>query len=794
MYIIIMAAIAVIVTLIGIFALIRNKSFGVRPATVAFLSALSIVFYIFSIMAGNEHSARQFAGAYLFSLTLIAMQLIRYVSGFTAAHINEKVHSFFTFLSIAVLLGDAILLNLNGATGIVFTLTPEYDAQGVIIGWIRTMHWGYIIHEVMVCTLIAGILHTLLKKLFNCAREHIYIYLPVLITFLLMVLLHVLSYALQWKINYSFILLPVLVFEMYYFTFVGIPMETENKVQKLIAESVSYAEVCYDYDGRCIYMNSFARRIFRTADEGNAYAQRYYVKLVKIIEAARDRLRERAGEADKRNPFLQQETPIKDGNMELEFVEGSRAILRDTIIVDGRSKIFEVEFGDIFDADNKKQGSYLKLLDITDDVHALAEEEFRATHDPLTRVCNRTCFFDQAADRLLKDSTNRYYMICTNIRDFKLVNDLFGTESGDAIISAEARMLTEFAGKNAIIGRIMSEKFAVLMLKDNYNARKFEEMIKGLTHITRNVKYDMHVYAGIYEIANPFENVQTMYDKAVLAMNSIYGDYDRIISVYDTEIMERMMYEKNLLGEFDVALDEGAFEIFLQPQLDRDEKVLGAEALVRWVHPTLGLLLPGEFLSVLEETGDICRMDEFVWDRAAALLSQWKKAGSDRFVSVNICVKDFYHTDLYTKFTGLAEKYDIDPSKLRLEITEGVLMHDAELRTGILDRLKAAGFCVEMDDFGKGYSSLNMLKDIDVNVLKVDMQLIKNTSETERGRVILKAIIEMAKALNMVVTAEGVSDIEQFEELKKMGVDVYQGFAFAKPMPINEFESTYGKK
>ena len=202
--------------------------------------------------------------------------------------------------------------------------------------------------------------------------------------------------------------------------------------------------------------------------------------------------------------------------------------------------------------------------------------------------------------------------------------------------------------------------------------------------------------------------------------------------------------------------------------------------------------MPGSFIEVLEGSGMIVKLDRHVWEMACQLLQTWKMQGrDDMYLSVNISTRDFYFIDIYQTFTDLIKEYDIEPQKLKLEITETAVMMDLEKQLELIGKLRSAGFVVEMDDFGSGYSSLNMLKEICVDILKVDMAFLEQKGDEARGRKILKAVVEMAKELGMSVITEGVETEEQVEYLTQIGCDMFQGYYFARPMEVEMFEEKY---
>ena len=253
-------------------------------------------------------------------------------------------------------------------------------------------------------------------------------------------------------------------------------------------------------------------------------------------------------------------------------------------------------------------------------------------------------------------------------------------------------------------------------------------------------------------------------------------------------MMNTTLRENEIINSFNMAIKNGEFHIFLQPQVERDGTVVSGEALARWIHPEKGVIPPGMFIGVLENANLIYKMDSYVWELAAKQLSLWKGTDKEKYrISVNISPKDLQFLDIEVVFTELIEKYDISPQKLNLEITETAVASNVGRVIEQIEHLRQKGFIVEMDDFGSGYSSLNLLKDFKVDVLKIDMKFLSNTGDKNRADIILEHIVNMAQKLDMVVIAEGVENKEQLELLDNMGCDLFQGYYFSKPVAIDDF-------
>ena len=277
-----------------------------------------------------------------------------------------------------------------------------------------------------------------------------------------------------------------------------------------------------------------------------------------------------------------------------------------------------------------------------------------------------------------------------------------------------------------------------------------------------------------------------------MAISTIKDDYHNRIAYYDEALRAEILREQELVRDFEKALEEGQIKMYLQPQMSADGKLLGTEALVRWEHPEKGAIHPGEFIPVFEKNGLVSDIDRYIWEQACKQLKSWKERGrEDIYISVNISPRDFHFLNVYQTFTELVECYEIAPKNLKLEITETAIVMDFDRQMELITRLRRNGFIVEMDDFGSGYSSLNMLKDLHVDILKIDMAFLEKAKDEERSKKILQMIISLSKQLGMPVITEGVESEEQVTFLTAVGCDMFQGYYFAKPMPVDKFEELY---
>lgn len=418
------------------------------------------------------------------------------------------------------------------------------------------------------------------------------------------------------------------------------------------------------------------------------------------------------------------------------------------------------------------------------------KKQHQMGHDELTDVCNWEHLL-QKAEALYRTDTPRY-IIYSDIAEFKLINELFGRETGNRILQKQAEQMKRYATEGCVYGRFGEDHFVFIVEQDKFSEDILHACRQELQRQLSDSVYNIQVYYGIYPAEHFREPLASMCDKASLAVDAIKGDRQRFISYYSEQMLEQALSGKMVLDEFDAALKAGEFQIYLQPQIEVNTgKIYGAEALVRWIKADGSLVPPGDFIPIYEKSGLISRLDLYVWEQAVKQISIWKAQGINMRISVNISPRDFYYFEIHKIFADLVKRYDISPEYLNIEITETTIMSDVPNVRQEIQKLQQSGFIVEMDDFGSGYSSLNTLKDIDVDILKIDMGFIRETSNGEKAKIILDAIVKMAKKLQMPVITEGVETAEQVHTLTKMGCDVFQGYYFSKPISVADFEDAY---
>lgn len=409
--------------------------------------------------------------------------------------------------------------------------------------------------------------------------------------------------------------------------------------------------------------------------------------------------------------------------------------------------------------------------------------------DRLTGLYSKEYFYKEVRERLDQYEDREYSLICSNIENFKLYNATFGREKGDELLRSVAQEAVNMMGETGICARYSADRFMCLLEREHeFKIRELFRDGKRKTdsEVTKNLSFKW----GVYEITDRNLPVDEMCDRAMLAVESIKGQYNRMVAIYDDDLRNKIVYEKTITDMMEEGLENEQFTVYLQPKYSiKDNSMVGAEALVRWIHPERGFMSPGEFLPIFEKNGFISKLDAYVWEKTCKLLSDWRAKGlSVPAVSVNMSRADIYQHNLVEMITGFTKKYNINPSYIHIEITESAFSDNESLLISTIGELRRAGFVIEMDDFGSGYSSLNMISRVDFDILKLDGVLIRNEMNKLDSQTILNDIIHMAHRLHMSVVAEGVETREQVNRLRLLGCDYVQGYYFAKPMPAAEFE------
>lgn len=652
---------------------------------------------------------------------------------------------------------DTISVSLNLLFDHVFAVTTEAAADGSIDVVFHSL-WYHKIHLLISAVLLAISLVTLAVKCFKTSKLYRDRYLIILLATIgtsVWESFHVFTNGI---VDESIIGICAMGLFIYIYAMEYVPSILMDEMKKTVLATVSDGILFFDEDRNCIYINSSASLQLGLGlnETGPAFE-----KLLALTGEDRE----------------------ESGNY-------FSKVLTCTKIEDGEEYIYDIEFHKLHDLQGKLIGSFAKISDMTERSKREKLNRFLATHDKLTGVYNADRLNESIREVLQENPDKSFYILASDIKEFKLVNDRYGREFADRLLIRIAGLIKErVTSPTTRYGRIGSDKFGILIEKDNFDEEAIVSAMREVPNVEKNLVVPIIVHVGAYEIEDKNMPISAMFDRAFIAIAQVKQEAEIKISYYEDDSRAALLWDQKVTEQLDNAILTGQIVPYLQAQVDRDGKVVGAEVLVRWIHPDEGFMPPGKFLSILEKNGRISKIDQYIWECACRILRRWSFEGrDDLYLSVNISPKDFYMLDVPKYIMELTDKYELDRKRLRLEITESIMMEDIDEKLKTIDKLREAGFIVEMDDFGSGYSSLNMLKDMPVDVLKLDMVFLKDTAHDDRTKKIMSLIIDLAKSLDVPVIAEGVETVEQVDFLAKMGCDYFQGYYFARPVSLDEYE------
>ncbi len=428
---------------------------------------------------------------------------------------------------------------------------------------------------------------------------------------------------------------------------------------------------------------------------------------------------------------------------------------------------------------------------LLDEISYLKAELKRAKEtDTLTGLYNRNTFIERTRCRFENFPDKNYMIVCLDVEKFKFINDRFGFVEGDRLLAHIGKRLIERAERYRLVAaRLSSDIFAFLDEEKNLNPEAFgaevQEWVKDYPLGT-----DIKIAVGVYHVDAKNIPVRLMCDRASFATETVKGNYMINVAEYNKTMRDYVFSQHELLNDTESAFENREFKVYLQPKYDiRTNKIIGAESLVRWQHPVRGLIFPKDFIPLFEQNMIITRLDEYIWEETCRLIRGWIDKGYAAVpVSVNVSRLDIHSLDVPERFVAFTDKYELDRKFIEIEITESAFTNDENRIIEVVDELRSLGFRVLMDDFGSGYSSLNILKDINVDVLKIDTRFLEpGRSDNNRGKEILESVIRMAKWIGLQTIAEGVETDEQKKFLMDLGCYYAQGFYFSKPIAEDSF-------
>ena len=421
----------------------------------------------------------------------------------------------------------------------------------------------------------------------------------------------------------------------------------------------------------------------------------------------------------------------------------------------------------------------------------MAEANVENNRTELTHLHNMKSFFYLCGEMIKAEPDQKYSVVIMDIVQFKAVNEFCGRAEGDRLLKfiAECFQWYEDHRKDTYACHVRADIFCL--------CTQYED-VRELENIVSEIKTKIDEFPFTYKVQPSFgigisperePAVSYLKDCATMAMNSVKGKVYQTYAIFGEKMRRQLMRERQVENDIVGALENGELVLYIQPKVNMSTgRIIGGEALVRWLHPEKGLVPPGEFIPVLEKNGFIINVDEYIWEKVFAYLGKLKEEGRELVpISINVSRLHAYDTQLAENLIRLREKYDIPAEYVPLELTESAFLEDEKGMYQRMENLRSQGFLVSMDDFGTGYSTMNMLKNQTLDEIKIDREFIRDL-EKDKSQIIIRNTIAMLQQLGAHIVIEGVETEEQKEFLLGCNCTDVQGFLFYRPMPVEEFD------
>lgn len=413
--------------------------------------------------------------------------------------------------------------------------------------------------------------------------------------------------------------------------------------------------------------------------------------------------------------------------------------------------------------------------------------------DQLTGGVNQTKFVMEAEKRIRDKFDGEYAILCFDIDRFKVINDLYGYRTGNHLLRDIAKVLKAHVAGDELFCRASGDNYVLLLKNGEALEQKAVFLLERVCGVAGELDENLRftVSAGVYVMNEPVDGIHIAIDRANLARQSVKGEHGASLAFYTDAMRQRVLREQELENRLEGALANREFQVYYQPKFTvSGQNVVGAEALVRWRALDGTMIYPDEFIPVFEGNGSIIKLDLYVFRTVCQDLRRWLDAGYSPYpISVNLSRMHLYQKDFYQEYLSVMRGYNIPSYYVELELTESTMFENQQQLIQVMGQIKSQGILISMDDFGSGYSSLNLLKDLPIDTLKIDREFFNQAADNSRGQKIIRSVVAMARQLDILVVSEGVETQEHVDFLRAINCQVAQGFYFSKPVPAGEYEA-----
>lgn len=715
------------------------------------ISLFWILFYVTFLFTEYTFSAYLFSNLY-YSCTI---WLLMFLHLFTRAYVKlPKIKKRNLIILISVCIIDTIfgMINVHSQN--------FYDITRTKLGRLNFSYWKITNTPIFIWHFVNGaviLIHTcalVIKKTISCPKIYREDFIKYLLSYIAVILVNILVNIFNFPIDISIIFFIAMADTLFLYPCVKGHRKIIYQTLKISANNSKTAIFCFDETLKLIFINEEAETFFETAKLLTKKPEIY-------IE-----------------DFISKYNLTKTENFKVE----------ETIKRNGENLIYEIEYKKMYQNETYI-GCLLSFTDRTQIIKEYEAERYRANHDALTGLFNREYFYERANEALKAEPAAKWLMLASDIKDFKLINETQGTEVGDEVLKYYADIIIHNVPETTVYGRIGDDRFGILIKESLFNKQVFIDAIAKLAQMTDVNGYKLQINFGIYRTEFAIESSMLMFDKAELAIKNNQDRQQIQFIEYNPEIMKKILADKEILADFNYALRSNQFKLYLQPVYSKENKIVGGEAFVRYVEPGQKPKLPKSFLPILEEVGSIYELDRYIWREVAKVLQNWATDSIKKqwFISVNMSGKDIKYIDILSELKNLAKEFNFAPNQFKIEFTDIAVAENPQKSLDLAEQLKAEGFGIVIDHFGAEYSSLTMLRDIDAEIIKLDMHNTGAEKLSEKEMTILKNIVEMAKMLNIQVLLKKIETITQLEYLSELDCDLFQGYYYSKPVTVSEF-------
>lgn len=534
--------------------IIRNVPRGALKSSVYSLlvtAAVMLLVYIMAVIANSEDAALLFYGIFYVIVAVMLFCLALYMQTYTRVLSHVR---WLRWIVMAGIVADAVFMVLNVRYKNVFTCIRAVDNQGNSFYNVSSRGNLYLIHMAVCYVLTFFSLSALIYRLVKSPKIFRAKYKTILVSMFVTLIVNALYLNFGKNFDFSLFCYALFGIAIIYFSFYHIPRGLVESLLAFVVKNMEDGIVCFDINGKCIYANEVACELFGV-DEDWTVIEQYY----------RTRMNQRAL------------SEVDDCSWDASFE------------INGEKRYFGAYFKKLYD-DSRTIGSFYLMHDNTDDIRRLEAEHYRATHDELTGLYNEEYFYDRVK-RLLEDNPHtEYNIVCSDIKDFKIVNDIYGYDKGNEMLIRIAEGFRLAVQEGAIYGRLSADKFAICIPRERFVEETFVSYVSKIERIVGTETFRVKMYVGVYENVDRSLDISMMCDRVKLAIQSVKGKYDGTIVYYDDHLRERALEEQQIVSEFNEAIGSGQFQIYIQPQVSVDGVVHGGEALVRWAHPQRGMI------------------------------------------------------------------------------------------------------------------------------------------------------------------------------------------------------------